>query len=121
MNIELLKTLIDLCKDSAQISDAEKHCPAKIPVPGHDFQIGHAYHVETVTKYFTGKFQGFNGHELCFTECAWIPDIGRAGDAYEKGSFSEVEPFPATATIMVGRGAVVMAFAVGFKLPTSQK
>lgn len=119
MNIELLKTLIDLCKDS---STCEPKCgPVTDSIPGHDFKIGLAYHVETVTKYFTGKFQGFNGHELCFTECAWIPDIGRAADAYEKGTFSEVEPFPSTTTIMVGRGAVVMAFAVGFKLPTSQK
>jgi hypothetical protein len=126
MNIdkEILRLILEIASTSPKPL-AEEQKPSWAgpgPVdPVYDFIPGKNYHVETVTKYFTGRFLCFNGHELVFGECAWIPDIGRAAEAYEKGSFSEVEPFPEKAQVLIGRGSVICAFEIGFNPPRSQK
>ena len=94
--------------------------PSK-PSKPYDFKVGQNYLVWTVTHNFTGRFTGYNGHELAFVDAAWIADSGRATQAFATGSFSEVEPMPDGVPILIGRGAVLMAMPVTFPLPRAQK
>jgi hypothetical protein len=54
-------------------------------------------------------------------QAAWIPDDGRFAQAVDKGTFNEVEPFPADSRAIINRASLVDAVKIGFKLPVSQK
>ena len=42
-------------------------------------------------------------------------------DALKTGKFNEVEPFPADAQVIIGRGSIVDAVILSAELPASQK
>lgn len=87
----------------------------------HPYEIGKNYFIRTVTHHLTGKLVAVHETELVLEDAAWIADDGRFAEAVEKGEFSEVEPFPAGRQVIVGRGSLVDAISIPFKLPRAQK
>ena len=87
----------------------------------HPWKIGQAYFIRTVTHHYTGRLVAVYPLELVFAEAAWIADDGRFAQAVAAGGFSEIEPYPPAAEIIIGRGTVVDATPVTFALPKSQK
>lgn len=87
---------------------------------GHPYQIGKSYLIRTVTMAFTGRIVAVTNQEIVLEEAAWIPDLGRFNEAVEKGTFSEVEPFQ-DEKVIIGRGALIDATIVTYKLPKSVK
>jgi len=84
------------------------------------WQIGTAYHIRTVTQYFTGRLTQVTRQELVLEDAAWIADAGRFADALTSGSVSEVEPYP-TGKVIIGRGSIVDACEWSHDLPRDQK
>ncbi len=87
---------------------------------GHPYQIGKNYLIRTVTMAFTGRIVAVTSQEIVLEDAAWIPDLGRFNEAVEKGTFSEVEPFQ-NEKVIIGRGALIDATIVTYKLPKSVK
>ncbi len=83
--------------------------------------VGKNYLIRTVTMIYIGHLKAIFDKELILLKCAWIADTGRWADACKTGSFSEVEPYPADANVIIGRDAILDAFIIGFKLPEVQK
>lgn len=82
--------------------------------------IGKPVLIRTVTMIYTGKLQAVFPQELVITDAAWIADTDRWAQAVANASFREVEPYP-SGKVVVGRGAIVDACALGGKLPREQK
>lgn len=87
----------------------------KSTVPKIDFktegawEIGVSYHIETVTKYFTGVLVAMTETDFVLTQACWIASTGYFSD-YAKGAApSESEPFDPDAFVNVSRGAYVSA------------
>ena len=87
----------------------------------HPYEIGKVHFVRTVTYHFTGKLVAVFPQELVFEDVAWIADDGRFADAVASGEFSEVEPFPKGARVLIGRGSLIDAYAAKWAAPSSQK
>lgn len=83
--------------------------------------VGKKYFIRTVTHYFTGKLEKVTKDELVLSSVAWIADSGRYADALESGGFSEVEPYPKDALVIVGRGSLIDAHEWKHELPAEQK
>ena len=86
----------------------------------HPFEIGENYFIRTVTHHHTGKLVAVTTGELVLENAAWIADDGRLTEALKTGNFSEVEMFPATSKVIVGRGGLIDAVKIS-TIPTSQK
>jgi hypothetical protein len=84
------------------------------------FTIGDNYFIRTVTHHLTGELVAVYPTELVITKAAWIADDGRFAEALANSKFSEVEPFPATNLVIVGRGSIIDATQIS-TLPLSQK
>ena len=84
------------------------------------FEIGKNYFIRTVTHHYTGKLVSVGEKELVLTQAAWIADDGRFAQAVASGEFNEVEPYPAEARVIIGRGALLDAVVIP-KLPVTQK
>jgi hypothetical protein len=84
------------------------------------WEIGQNYFIRTVTMNNTGRLVLVTDHELVLEDAAWIADSGRFATALKTCDFSEVEPFPAGARVIIGRGAIVDACQIE-KLPLTQK
>ena len=82
------------------------------------WQIGQAYHIRTVTHYWTGRLVQVTSQELVLDDAAWIADTGRFADMFDGGP-SEVEPV--CGPVIIGRGAIVDAQQWRAKLPRDQK
>ena len=77
--------------------------------------------IRTVTHHYTGRLLAVFPLELVLTDAAWIAEDGRFMDAIATGEFSEVEPYPDGAEVVIGRGAIVDATVVSWPLPRAQK
>lgn len=88
---------------------------------GQPFKVGKNYFIRTVTMIVTGKLKAVYDNELVLTEASWIADTGRYTQAVASGDFDEVEPYPDKAELIVGRGSIIDALAVSWKLPREQK
>jgi hypothetical protein len=88
-------------------------------VQGTPFRIGANYLIRTITMIYTGKLEEVYEKELVLSTCAWIADTGRWTQAVEKGTFSEVEPYP-NKTVIINREVVLDACLIDFPLPTKQ-
>lgn len=86
----------------------------------HPYEIGENYFIRTVTYHLTGKLVAVFANELVIESAAWIADSGRFQDALKSCDFSEVEMFPATSPVIVGRGAIVDCCKIA-TIPTCQK
>lgn len=95
--------------------------PASVaPATGNPFTLGANYFIRTVTHHLTGKLIEVHQQELVLVDAAWIADDGRLGDTIKTCDFSEVEPFPEDARVIVGRASLIDAQIIQ-KLPRSQK
>lgn len=83
--------------------------------------VGKSYFIRTVTHHFTGRLVKVMPTELVLTDAAWIADDGRFSGAVAKGTFSEVEPFPDGAEVILNRMALIDAVQFTPALPRSQK
>ena len=84
------------------------------------WEVGKQYAIRTVTMIQTGRLKRVTEHELLLSDAAWIADTGR-WNAFLKGDIeaSEVEPFVEDA--IIGRGALIDATKINFKLPRKVK
>lgn len=87
----------------------------------HPYQIGKTYFIRTVTHHFTGVLVAVYEHELVIKDAAWIADDGRLSSAVVTGAFNEVEPYPDSAEVIIGRGSLIDATPVNFIAPRSIK
>ena len=90
------------------------------PQTAAPFEVGKNYFIRTVTHHHTGKLVAVYPTELVLENACWIADDGRFTQALQKCEFNEVEPFPANAQVVIGRGSIVDAVQV-CAIPTSQK
>lgn len=84
------------------------------------FELGKNYLIRTVTMIDTGRLVDITDNELVLEDAAWIADTGRFSKSLTTCDFSEVEPFPDGAKVIVGRGAIVDAVEIP-KLPRDVK
>lgn len=83
------------------------------------YTIGQNYFIRTVTMYYTGKIVWVGEHEIVLETPAWIADTERFADVISSGALKEVEPMGKTT--IIGRGAIIDATPIEWKLPTEQK
>ena len=114
MNITLPDLKEILC------NDAKARC-ASAPAETAPYQVGKPYFIRTVTHHYTGLLVAVFPGELVLSKCCWIADDGRFADALKTGKFNEIEPFPADAEVIIGRGSIVDAVIFNAELPASQK
>jgi hypothetical protein len=88
---------------------------------GTPFKIGVKYLIRTVTMIYTGKLEKIYNKELVFSTCAWIPDTGRWSDAVEKGTFSEIEPYPINSEVIINRDVILDICDLNYDLPKTKK
>lgn len=115
MNIEKLSQLLKLLQS---LDDNEEKSPA-IDSP-HPYVIGANYFVRTVTHHHTGRLIAVYSQELVFANAAWIADDGQLQQALETGSFNEVEMFPKSKPLIIGRGSLIDICEITI-IPNSQK
>jgi hypothetical protein len=84
------------------------------------YYVGKTYFIRTVTHHYTGVLKKVFRQELVLVDAAWIADDGRFANAVKDGSFNEIEPFP-DGEVVIGRGAILDAYAISFKAPRTQK
>lgn len=94
---------------------------AEAVTAAHPFEIGKNHFIRTVTHHFTGKLVEVYPTELVFVDVAWIADSGRFAQAMATGEMGEVEPYPSSHRVIIGRGALIDCKAVDWELPRSQK
>lgn len=85
------------------------------------YKVGKTYFIRTVTHHFTGVLVAVYPQELVLKDAAWIADDGRLSSAVASGTFNEVEPYPDSAEVVIGRGSLIDATVVGFMAPRSLK
>jgi hypothetical protein len=78
------------------------------------WEVGKAYHIRTVTHYWTGRLVKVYPQELVLEDAAWIADTGRFSEMFKDGA-SEVEPV--AGPVIVGRGAVIDVQEWNIQLP----
>lgn len=83
------------------------------------YEVGKNYFIRTVTMSYTGKLIWVGDKELVLENPAWIADSGRFMQALRGGTLDEVEPMNKEA--IIGRGAIVDASIISWKLPLEQK
>ena len=88
---------------------------------GSAYVIGRNYLFRTVTHIVTGKLLRIHSDGLIVTDAAWIADTGRYAQAVATGSFSEVEPYPDGAEVVINATAMIDAVEINGALPRSQK
>lgn len=104
--IEKLSALLALIGDGP----AEQKATTTNATNDHPFwKIGQGYFIRTVTYHLTGVLVAITDTELVLRDAAWIADSGRFTQAMAGGEFSEVEPWPDGALVLVGRGSIVDA------------
>lgn len=105
--IEKLSALLALIGDgpAEQTATTNATKPADHPF----WKIGQGYFIRTITYHLTGVLVAVTDTELVLRDAAWIADSGRFTQAMAGGEFSEVEPWPDGALVLVGRGSIVDA------------
>lgn len=85
------------------------------------YEVGKKYFIRTVTHHYVGELVQVTEQELVLVKASWIPDDGRFHEAFIKGDFKEIEPYPADNRVMIGRGAICDATEWKHALPTQTK
>jgi len=99
-----------------------KKIDSKVSRPSEDshWKIGANYFIRTVTFHYTMELVKITKQELIGKDAAWIADDGRFSQAVATGNFNEIEPFP-DGEVIIGRGAILDAHVVSYKVPRDQK
>ena len=90
-------------------------------VKKHPYTIGENYFIRTVTYFFTGKLTAVYENELVLTDVSWIAETGRFTQAIADGDYSEIEPYPESREVIIGRAAITDAVKISHPLPRKQK
>ena len=77
--------------------------------------------IRTVTNYFIGEVVATSEDWVALSQASWVASLGRFSNALATGQLDEVEPFPATQTVLVARGAIVDLTSWEHALPTEVK
>lgn len=88
------------------------------------WEIGKDYLIRTVTMSQTGRLIKVTDKELVLENAAWIADLGKFSEQWEKqgeDAFNEVEMFPASRLVIVGRGALIDAVQLINGIPKKTK
>ncbi len=80
---------------------------AKVDVSNPYLEIGKDYFIRTVTHYFTGKLIWVGQQELALEDVAWIVDTGRFNEFVQGKTVNEVEPYPKSQVVLIGRGSII--------------
>lgn len=86
--------------------------PAIQSVQDHPYQLNKNYFIRTVTMAYAGKLVAITDKELVLEQAVWVADTGRFMQALQTGKFGEVEPFPVSERVIVGRGALIDAVVI---------
>jgi len=81
--------------------------------------VGTNVFVRTVTHYHVGKLIAVTPGFLTLSDCSWVADTGRFGQALSAGTLNEVEVFPHDVHVSIG--AVIDITAWTHNLPTASK
>jgi hypothetical protein len=84
------------------------------------WQVGKNYFIRTVTHHYTGHLESVGPQELVLSKAAWIADDGKFSKALANETFSEVEMYPASSKVIIGRGSILDAVQIK-KLPDTTK
>ncbi len=87
---------------------------------GESAFVGKNVYIRTVTFHYTGKLVSENASWLTIEDAAWIADSGRWADALNKGTLSEVEPFP-SGQVQISRDTIVDVSIWDHDLPRTQQ
>jgi hypothetical protein len=87
----------------------------------YKFIPGNKYFIRTVTMILAGECVSDHADMVVLNKASWIADTGRYENAVKTGHFSEVEPYPASTEVFIGKGSIVDGFSMLFDLPASQK
>lgn len=71
------------------------------------WETGESYHIETVTKYFTGRLIGITKDDFILVQACWIASTGDFSAYVNGAGAAEAEPYPEDAVVTVSRGAYV--------------
>lgn len=91
-------------------NDGEKYTKAKLPKgdKSNPFMvIGTDYFIRTVTHYFTGRLVWVGDKEIVLEKVSWIADTGKFSEFVNGKTVNEVEPFPSSSTVIIGRGSII--------------
>ena len=81
--------------------------------------VGKNVFVRTVTYFYTGRLTDNTDGFLTLRDAAWIAETGRFATTLEKGTFSEIEPYPDA--VLVAIGSIVDICEWSHDLPRKQK
>jgi hypothetical protein len=87
----------------------------------HPFILKSNYLIRTVTMIYTGKLEAVYDKELVISSASWIAETKRWATSVKTGEFEEVEPYPDDCKVTIGRGSIIDATPVNWKLPREQK
>ena len=73
------------------------------------WEIGESYHIETVTKYFTGVLVAVTDTDLVITKASYIASTGYFSDYIKGGNPNDCEPFDPDQMVNINRGSYVSA------------
>lgn len=85
------------------------------------FKLNKKYFIRTVTLYYTGELIDMDENFLVLQHVSWIGDTGRFNNALNSGEFSEVEPYPENAKVIVNKASIVDACEWQHELPLKVK
>jgi dTDP-D-glucose 4,6-dehydratase len=84
------------------------------------YKVGEKRMFRTVTHIITGEIVSIHSDGVIVRDAAWIADTGRYADAVAKSTFSEVEPYPDGAEVVVNLSAMIDSCIIS-DLPRVQK
>lgn len=85
---------------------------SEVSVPCGEYgvwEIGEEYHIETVTKYFSGVLVAMDETDFVLSKCSWIESTGNFSDYVKGADPSYCEPYAEDQLVNVSRGAYVSA------------
>ena len=91
-----------------------------LPVVDEVWEIGESYHIETVTKYYTGVLVKVTNTDFVLSKACWIASTGYFSDYCKGAAPSESEPFAEDQLLNVSRGAYCCAVKRGLVLELSR-
>jgi len=89
----------------------------------HDFEVGKAYFIRTVTHHYLGKVVEICDQCIVVKACVWVADSGRFREFLtgEWSAQSEREPFPRDKKVQLFIGSFIDGMEWDKEIPESEK
>jgi len=91
-----------------------------VPALSSAYKVGESRMFRTVTHIITGRIVSIHSDGIVVTDAAWVADTGRYSGAVATATFSEVEPYPDGALVVVNASAMIDSVEIK-TLPRVQK